>query len=83
VLALRLPDGDSEPLIDMLRTHGIPIVLQTGLATPAEIEARFPGLPVVTKPFAAEDLVDQLRSLIDEVAAPPSRAEEVAGRPSP
>jgi DNA-binding NtrC family response regulator len=65
VLPLVMPDGETLPLIEALSARGIPMVIQTGREIPLSIARRFPGLPIVPKPFLADDLVGQLRRLVD------------------
>lgn len=43
-----------------LAERGIPFVFASGYADRGDIARRFPGVPVVTKPYAGNDLVEAL-----------------------
>lgn len=64
ILDVNLPDGDISPVVDGLLKLNIPMVLQSGVGLPANLESRFPGLIVLIKPVAATALVARLHPLM-------------------
>ncbi len=51
-----------------LRQRKIPFVFATGLSANEEVFGEFSGVPVVTKPYASEKLVQALRTAIAQKA---------------
>jgi DNA-binding response OmpR family regulator len=47
---------------------GVPFVFATGYADPGETSVRFPGVPVVTKPYLGTDLVEALAGVARRLA---------------
>ena len=64
ILDVNLSDGDVSPVVEMLIERGIPLLLQTGGAVPPNLKTRYPDLLVFAKPFASDDLVQNLSELI-------------------
>ncbi len=64
ILDANLVDGDITPVAEILLAAGIPIIIQSGVGLPADLIARYPDLPVQTKPCTSENLVAQLALLI-------------------
>ncbi len=62
LLDLKLPDGDSSELVQELRGQAIPVAIVTGY-TPFVIE----GIPVLYKPFSAEDLIKVVATALDGI----------------
>jgi light-regulated signal transduction histidine kinase (bacteriophytochrome)/CheY-like chemotaxis protein len=56
LLDLNLGDETSIPVAEALRARGIQFAFATGYGEAAEFVARFPGAPVLTKPYTADDL---------------------------
>ncbi len=48
----------------MLIERGIPIIIQTGLAAPTKLRARYPGITVLAKPVKSELLLVRLMTLL-------------------
>jgi CheY-like chemotaxis protein len=61
VLDINLAGVASFPVAEILRDRRIPFVFATGYG-PGVLEGRFPGVPVVTKPFAAVQLAQAVRA---------------------
>ena len=68
ILDVNLADGDISPVAERLLIAGIPLIIQTGIGLPANLEAQFPDLPVHIKPCAAATLVVKLEALISAVS---------------
>jgi CheY-like chemotaxis protein len=63
LLDLKLGDALSFPVAWILRMRGIPFVFLTGYSGNARIPLAFREVPLIEKPFAAEDLKQALASL--------------------
>jgi DNA-binding response OmpR family regulator len=63
VVDIRLGDEDSFPLIRHLRGTGVRVVLATGDQERAQICAELAELPVLKKPYTADQLIEVIRSL--------------------
>ncbi len=55
ILDVRLRDSTIEPVGDALVKRGTPFIIATGDSS-AELLRRFPGAPVLNKPYSVEDL---------------------------
>jgi len=73
VLDVQVRDGDSAEIADILLLRDIPFVFSTGSGTDA-LPRRHRHLPLITKPFADDDL---RMLLLDTVAAKRSRNRHV------
>lgn len=62
ILDVRLRDSTIEPVGDALVARGIPFVIATGDSS-LELLRRFPGAPVLNKPYSVEDLHQALLRL--------------------
>ena len=56
VLDVRLEDGESFPLADLLAQLRVPVVFHSGHAVPRDLTRRYPGVRVCPKPAAASQL---------------------------
>ena len=65
ILDSNLTDGDITLVAIKLLDANIPIIIQSGVGIPRELQMRFPDLVVYIKPYVAADLVAKLASLID------------------
>ena len=74
VLDVRVRDGNSAEVADMLLVRGIPFVFSTGSGLES-LPERHRHLPLITKPFADDDL---RMLLLDTVAANRARTHELA-----
>lgn len=63
LLDLNLGGHDGTAVAARLEERGIPFVFATGYGGEA-VEARFPGRPVLVKPFSPAQLRDALRSVL-------------------
>jgi CheY-like chemotaxis protein len=63
LLDMRLGDALSFPVAWILRMRGIPFVFLTGYIGNTRIPVAFREVPLIEKPFAAEDLKQALASL--------------------
>lgn len=61
--------GTTLPLASRLRELEIPFIFATGLSRAEDIFLGFEGIPVVTKPYASEQLVAALAAAMDGDAA--------------
>lgn len=64
ILDVNLSDGDAFPVVEVLIERGIPVIIQTGLAAPAELRARYPDITVLAKPVKSELLLARLMTLL-------------------
>lgn len=64
VIDVRLQDGPSYALADILKASGQPFVFLTGHDL-AELNRKYPGTPMLEKPVSYEKLLDTLISLAD------------------
>jgi CheY-like chemotaxis protein len=60
-----LRDDNSAPITDLLQQRQIPFVLCSGSAL-EELARLFPTSPILSKPYASEELVGAVNRLIDE-----------------
>lgn len=67
-LNISLSDGTSYPVADELRRLGIPFVFASAYGS-ASLPARFARTPILTKPFAAYQVVQALAALTEDDAA--------------
>ena len=64
ILDVNLGAQDISPVAEILLALKIPVILQSGIAAPPDLIARFPDLIVHIKPCVAAHLVAQLETLI-------------------
>ena len=64
ILDVNLSDGDVFPVVQTLIDRGIPVIIQTGVAAPAELKSRYPGVTVLAKPVKSEILLGKLMALL-------------------
>jgi DNA-binding NarL/FixJ family response regulator len=70
IVEASLRGASAGPLLEELLARNLPILVLS--ASPEEIAARFPALPILSKPFAVDAFVDAALSLR---IAPPPRAQ--------
>ena len=61
VLDVRLPDGEVFPVAERLAARSVPLVFHSGHARTSEIDARFPGALMLSKPAGDWMLIDAVR----------------------
>lgn len=66
ILDVNLVDGDCSAVVEVLAGLKVPVILQTGVGLPPDLQARFPGLVVHIKPWPAAKLVVQLEAMLAE-----------------
>ncbi|OAP41461.1 histidine kinase [Sinorhizobium glycinis] len=64
VLDIRLGDGTTEDVSDMLAERGIPFLFYSGQALPDVMERKCNGAVVVNKPATQQDLVGAVASML-------------------
>ncbi|MCY0093551.1 HWE histidine kinase domain-containing protein [Hoeflea ulvae] len=64
ILDVHLGDKTSEPVAEFLMARGVPFLFATGYGDGSMIPEAFAKVPVVSKPYAAEDILRQLASLV-------------------
>lgn len=64
ILDVNLSEGHSLDLAEELMEQRIPFAFATGYDTSARFLSRFPGAPVIGKPFDRVDLVTTVRNLL-------------------
>lgn len=64
VVDIRLGESYSFPLIRQLRNMGTKVVLATGTEPNSEIAGEFSDIPVLRKPYTAEQLIKLIRSIL-------------------
>ncbi|MBO6781782.1 MAG: GAF domain-containing protein [Alphaproteobacteria bacterium] len=63
LIDINLGDENSFPVIEDCIARGISVVLATGYGANKEVTERFPGIPVMQKPYSSEDIVKALATL--------------------
>jgi CheY-like chemotaxis protein len=66
ILDVHLSDRDVTPVAELLISRGVPIVFQSGIGLPPALRARYPDLPVFSKPVISSRLVETLMTMIHE-----------------
>lgn len=64
ILDLRLGGHSTLDFARLLMTRGVPFVFATGYSEPGELNQEFPGVAVVAKPYASDDLLQALAAAI-------------------
>ena len=64
ILDVNLTDGLVSPVVEYLMERKIPLIIQTGVGIPDNLECRFPELVVRIKPNIADDLIKELATMI-------------------
>jgi CheY-like chemotaxis protein len=64
ILDFNLSDGDVFPVLQVLIDRGIPVIIQTGVVAPSELNSRYPGVTVLAKPVRSELLLFKLMALL-------------------
>lgn len=67
ILDLRVGGQSTIPIARMLDGRGIPFVFATGMGRIEEIDAAFPGVAVVGKPYSGDELVGSLAEAIARI----------------
>jgi CheY-like chemotaxis protein len=65
ILDAKVGEGCTTDLARRLKEHGIPFVFATGYTSGDAIFEEFPDVPVVSKPYTADELVSAIRSVVD------------------
>lgn len=68
LLDVNLSDGLVTPILEALSARGIPTVVYTGGAVPADVRQRQPDLIALSKPVLPARLVGELRKLMSGAA---------------
>ena len=63
VLDASLDGQTCDKVADMLQLRGVPFILATGHAE-ADMQARFPGVPILRKPYHQDELLSALVTLL-------------------
>lgn len=64
VVDIRLGEADSYPLIRLLRRMGTKVVLATGTEPSPELRGEFAEVPILKKPYTADDLLGLVRKIL-------------------
>ena len=64
ILDVDLHGEDVFPVAEALQARGVPFLFHTGHGAREELQRRFGGVPVWTKPMLAEDLIDAVAGLL-------------------
>src|SRR5688572_1513504 len=65
VLDVKLPDGKSFAVAEILAERGIPFLFCTGDVADRQQFKDWPGVPVIGKPYKAETIVHEINSLLE------------------
>jgi len=60
IVDLMLAGSSTLPFAAGLASRAVPFIFASGYSDPQELERAFPGVAVVTKPFAGDDLIEAL-----------------------
>lgn len=71
LLDISLGADTSEPVARELRRRGIPFAFATGYGDRLELIKRFPGCPVIQKPYSKADIARAIETGINSVEEPP------------
>lgn len=66
ILDVNLTDGLVSPVVEYLMERNIPLIIQTGVGIPDELERRYPDVIVRIKPNISDELIKELAKLIGE-----------------
>lgn len=69
LLDLNLADGEAEATAAKARELGIPLVFHSGHGARDQLEARFPGVCVLSKPSPAQSIVEALARVVGQTEA--------------
>ncbi|WP_084395638.1 HWE histidine kinase domain-containing protein [Henriciella aquimarina] len=64
LLDVNLGKETSEPVADALVERGVPFVFATGYGDGSALAARFPNVPILSKPYRGETLTDKLEAAL-------------------
>jgi CheY-like chemotaxis protein len=64
LLDVNLSDGLITPILEALSARGIPTMVYTGSAVPADVRQRHPDLIAISKPVLPARLIGELRKII-------------------
>jgi DNA-binding response OmpR family regulator len=67
ILDAKLADRDITPVALLLASSGVPLVVHSATGLPADVAARWPDLPVLTKPAAAQAVARRLLREMEKV----------------
>ena len=63
LLDVNLGDETSFPVVEKCQELGVPAILATGYGTNTDLQKRFPGVPVLNKPYNSESLRRVIHSI--------------------
>lgn len=66
ILDVNLTDGLVSPVVEYLMERNIPLIIQTGVGIPDELERRYPELVVRIKPNISDELIQELAKMIGQ-----------------
>lgn len=64
IVDIRLGESCSFPLVRLLRDTGVKVILATGTEPAGKMGAEFSGIPVLRKPYTADQLIDVIRKIV-------------------
>jgi CheY-like chemotaxis protein len=64
IVDVNLPDGDIGPVLDRLEERGAAVIVSTGFALPADVQARHPHTRILKKPVPSKKAVEGLLALM-------------------
>lgn len=64
IVDIRLGDSCSFPLVRLLCDTGVKVVLATGTEPAGKTGAEFSGIPVLRKPYTADQLIGVIREIV-------------------
>lgn len=70
LLDIKLCGGDCGAVAQALTWHGIPFIFVTGYSK-SEVAARYSWVPVVTKPYTPNDILNRVKSVFATSPSPP------------
>jgi DNA-binding response OmpR family regulator len=63
VLDVRLADGESYPIADLLAERNVPVIFHSGHASPHALAVRYPKMRVCSKPAPSEEIANLVTEL--------------------
>jgi CheY-like chemotaxis protein len=64
IVDVNLPDGDIGPVLDKLGERAAAVIVSTGFALPADVQARHPHTTILKKPVPSKKAVENLLALM-------------------
>ena len=66
ILDINLDDGNVFQLAEMLEAEHVPLIFHSGRYSKSDIEAKFPGARVLTKPTPPTEILQAMNDLLSE-----------------